>query len=65
MITVRIKDNQLNISDDNLKDIHDLVEKRNNRTLEQLEADGVFVFPESIKDYDDLTKDQMILHLFP
>lgn len=32
-----------------------------NKTLEQLEREGVFVFPELLKNSDDLTKDQMVL----
>ncbi len=31
------------------------------KTLEQLEREGIFVFPELVRDADDLTKDQMIL----
>lgn len=31
------------------------------KTLEQLEREGVFIFPEIIKDAEDITQDQMIL----
>lgn len=31
------------------------------KTLEQLEREGVFVFPETVKDAEDITQDQMIL----
>ena len=32
-----------------------------NKTLKQLEQEGVFVFPELVDDADDISKDQMIL----
>ena len=38
-----------------------LVEKVTDKTLEQLEREGVFVFPELVKDTGDLSKDQTIL----
>jgi galactokinase/mevalonate kinase-like predicted kinase len=31
------------------------------KTLEQLEKEGVFVFPEFVKEAEDITKDQVIL----
>lgn len=31
------------------------------KTLEQLERDGVFLFPEAVEDAEDMTEDQMIL----
>lgn len=31
------------------------------KTLEQLEREGVFVFPDTVKDAEDITQDQMIL----
>lgn len=38
-----------------------LTNKIAGKTLEQLERDGVFVFPELVREADDLTRDQMIL----
>lgn len=38
-----------------------LVEKLENKTLSQLETEGVFVFPELLLDADDLLKDQIVL----
>ena len=56
----KIKDNaQLKKSD--FSEIGNLIGKIANKTLGQLERDGVFVFPEFVKDAKDITKDQMIL----
>ena len=41
--------------------IRTLTGKIAEKTLEQLEREGVFVFPEIIKDAEDITQDQMIL----
>lgn len=52
---------------DKFKDLHDLVDIIADKTLEQLAKNGengeksVFVFPEILKDADDLSKEQMIL----
>lgn len=35
-----------------------------NKSLSQLDAEGLFIFPESIKKVEDLTRDQMILQEF-
>ena len=35
-----------------------------NKSLSQLDAEGLFIFPESIKNVEDLTRDQMILQEF-
>lgn len=56
----RIKDNT-QIKKDVFADIRKLTAKIADKTLEQLEREGVFVFPESIIDAEDITKDQMIL----
>ena len=39
----------------------ELVKRIADKTLEQLEKDGVFVFPELLKNSEDLTKDQIVL----
>ena len=44
-----------------LSEIEKLTEKIANKTLEQLEREGVFVFPEFFDDVEDLSKEQMIL----
>lgn len=56
----RIKDNWQYKKDD-FSDIATIIGKIANKTLEQLEREGIFVFPELLKDAEDITKDQMIL----
>ena len=60
MNPLRIKDNSLTAKEQ-FADISVLTKKICDKTLEQLEREGIFVFPELVKDSDDLTKDQMIL----
>lgn len=60
MKTLKIKDNQSNKKED-FSTIGALTDKIADKTLEQLEREGVFVFPQLLKDADDLTRDQMIL----
>lgn len=57
---LRIKDNCLNQKAE-FAEIPSLTRKISDKTLEQLENEGIFVFPELVKDTEDLTKDQMIL----
>lgn len=57
---LRIKDNCLN-QKAKFAEIPSLTRKISDKTLEQLENEGIFVFPELVKDTEDLTKDQMIL----
>ena len=38
-----------------------LVEQVADKTLQQLECEGIFIFPETVKDSEDITKDQMVL----
>lgn len=56
----KIKDNT-QIKKDAFLDIGKLTGKIADKTLEQLEREGVFVFPEFVVDAEDITKDQMIL----
>ena len=60
MKVLKIKDNNLNNKDD-FSEIRTVTGKIADKTLEQLEREGVFVFPEIVKDAEDITKDQMIL----
>lgn len=60
MKPVRIKDNWL-ILPDELIPISNLTEKIVDKTLSQLEREGIFVFPETERDTKDLAPDQMIL----
>lgn len=60
MNLIRIKDNA-QLKKEVFSDIPRLTEKVADKTLEQLEREGIFVFPEMIRETEDLTKDQMIL----
>ena len=60
MKLLKIKDNS-QVRKKDFSDIGILTDKIANKTLEQLEREGVFVFPEIVKDAEDITKDQMIL----
>ena len=56
----KIKDNS-QIRKEDFSEVASITCKVADKTLEQLEREGVFVFPEIIKDAEDITKDQMIL----
>ncbi len=56
----KIKDNT-QVKKDTLTEIGNLTGKIADKTLEQLEREGVFVFPEFVVDAEDISKDQMIL----
>lgn len=60
MKVLKIKDNNLNRKDD-FSEIRTVTGKIADKTLGQLEREGVFVFPEIVKDAEDITRDQMIL----
>lgn len=60
MKLLKIKDNS-QLKKDTFADIGILTSKIANKTLEQLEREGIFVFPEIVKDAEDITRDQMIL----
>ncbi len=60
MRILKIKDNQLN-KKDAFTPIANLTRKIADKTLKQLEREGIFVFPELIKEANDLTRTQMIL----
>ncbi len=61
MTQLKIKDNTPVISKEKFNEVSHVVEKIADKTLEQLEKEGIFVFPELIKDADDITKEQVIL----
>lgn len=61
MKLLKIKDNSI-LKREELYEVKGLVENIANRTLQQLEKDGVFIFPEAVSSSEDITKDQMILH---
>lgn len=56
----RIKDNSLQ-KKDSFSEIKALSGRIADKTLEQLEREGVFVYPEIVKDAADIMRDQMIL----
>lgn len=56
----KIKDNEQRIKTD-FSDVSGLVKTIADKTLEELEREGVFVFPEAVRDAEDITRDQMIL----
>ncbi len=60
MKQLKIKDNS-QIKKDIFYDVANVTGKVADKTLEQLEREGIFVFPEIIKDAEDITRDQMIL----
>ena len=60
MKLLRIKDNSQQ-KKDAFSQVAKLTGKIADKTLEQLEREGVFVFPETVKDAEDITQDQMIL----
>ena len=60
MKLLKIKDNS-GLKKDRFSDIGILTDKIANKTLGQLEREGVFVFPGVVKNAKDITEDQMIL----
>lgn len=60
MKLLKIKDNSWQ-KKDNLEYLSNLTSKIADKTLLQLEREGVFVFPEFVDDAEDLTREQMIL----
>lgn len=60
MKQLKIKDNSL-VKREDFDSVSHVVKCVSDKTLEQLEKEGIFVFPEIIKDAEDITKDQMIL----
>lgn len=60
MKLLKIKDNSQQ-KKDTFFNIGTLTAKIADKTLAQLEHEGVFVFPEIVKDADDITRDQMII----
>lgn len=63
MKQLKIKDNQYKQKEE-FFEVKSVVGRVADKTLEQLEREGVFVFPEIIKDAEDITKNQMILQSY-
>lgn len=60
MHQLRIKDNS-GINKGEFSDVYHVTKRVVDITLEQLEREGVFVFPETVGEAEDLSKDQMVL----
>ena len=60
MNLLKIKDNSRQ-KKEIFSQVKNLTGKIADKTLEQLEREGVFVFPDTVKDAGDITQDQMIL----
>ena len=60
MGTFRIKDNSF-AEKEQFNEVHNIVRIVADKTLEQLEREGVFVFPNMKSESNDLTREQMIL----
>lgn len=60
MISLKVKDNS-SYPKEFFNDISHLTEKVINKDLKQLHKEGIFIFPEVIKDSQDVSSDQMIL----
>lgn len=63
MNILKIKDNTQTSKDKFLK-VKNVVNRIVDKTIEQLDREGIFIFPEVIKDADDITKEQMILQSY-
>ena len=60
MNLLTIKDNSL-VKKDRFSGISTITNKIADKTLEQLEREGIFIIPEIFRNTEDITKDQMIL----
>lgn len=66
-LTRKLEMNQLTVKDNSyiakeeFSAIPDIISRVADKTLDALNKEGLFVFPEALKDADDLTNDQMIL----
>ncbi|MCR5303274.1 MAG: McrC family protein [Lachnospiraceae bacterium] len=63
MKQLKIKDNQYRKKED-YSEIRSVVNQVVDKTLEQLEREGVFVFPEGIKEAEDISNEQMVLQSY-
>lgn len=60
MKQLKIKDNSF-LKKEYFYEVKSIVKSVADKTLEQLDREGIFVFPEMIADVEDMTKKQMIL----
>lgn len=57
MKRLKIKDNQYNLKAE-FADVDGITDAVADKTFEQLEREGIFVFPEVIKDADDISRNR-------
>ena len=60
VLPMKIKDNSRKSKEDCVE-IKCLVDKIANKTLGQLEQEGIFIFSHGVRDAKDITSDQMVL----
>ena len=60
MQVIKIKDNN-QLPEEHFSSIKTLTDKIANKTLEELEKEGIFIFPETVADSEDISREQMIL----
>ncbi len=60
MSRIKLKDNSRFLKE-SLSGVSQLTAKIADKTLEQLENEGIFVFPELLREADDITRDQVIM----
>ena len=60
MKQIRIKDNETRKKEE-FFEVSGLLKTVSDKTLEELEKEGIFVFPELVREAKDLTRDQMII----
>lgn len=63
MNSLRINDNSSKNKNE-FSDILNLTDKIVDKTLWQLEQNGIFIFPQMLNDAEDITEEQMVLHSF-
>ncbi len=63
MKILKIKDNS-KINKEEFYEYTNIINKISDKTLGELNIEGIFVFPEVISDADDITRDQMILQSY-
>ena len=63
MKSLKVKDNS-QLQKESFSDVSRIIDKIKDKSLHQLEKEGIFVFPELIKDAEDITKDQTILESY-
>lgn len=63
MKSIKIKDNSQQ-KKETFSEIENIIGKITDKTFEQLDREGVFVFPSTVNDSEDISQDQMIIQSF-